>query len=466
MPSGAPHDGSFDPGSFRDPASRVILAGDRVERVLTENGLADWEALAATTFFTREVAAGRLIATQLTPSASWPPGARGLLSHARIPFWSYPYEWSFSMLKAAALLQLELLGAALDEGLTMKDATPYNITFRGPSAVFIDVGSFRQYERGEPWLGYGQFCRMFLYPLMMRAHGDIAFQPLLRGSIDGIRPDHIRSVIRGTRLLKPGAMLDVAMQARAERSLAASKRDLRGELSTAGFSIDMIKSNVKRLAGITGKTVWEPPASTWSDYNTCTHVSTQRGPKEDFVRTIVNSVRRRLVWDLGANDGYFSRLAAGNADLVVAADADELVVDRLFHRLAETGPENVLPLVFDIADPSPGLGWRGQERRRLEDRGRPDLVLLLAVIHHLVISANLPLGEVLDWLASLKAEVVFEWVPPDDPMARQIAVNKRKREIHPDYTEESLRSLLRERFEIRAEAPIEQRTLFHLIPRP
>ena len=428
--------------------------------------MADWEALAATKFFTREVEAGRLIATQLEPDAAWPAGSWGLLSHARIPFWSYPYEWSFSMLKAAALLQLEMLAAALDEGLTIKDATPYNITFRGPAPVFIDIGSFRPYESGEPWLAYGQFCRMFLYPLMMRCYGDIAFQPLLRGSIDGIAPDHIRSVIRGSRILKPGAMLDVVMQARAEKSMTSSKTDVRREVSTAGFSIEMIKSNVRRLTGVVDKLAWQPQVSTWSDYKACAHVSTQRAPKEDFVRNVVNSAPWRLVWDLGANDGHFSRVAASNAELVVAADADELVIDRLFQDLAVSGPGNILPLVFDLADPSPGLGWRGQERRRLEDRGRPDLILFLAVVHHLVVSGNLPLREVVDWLASFRAEVVFEWVPPDDPMARQIAVNKRKHEIHADYNEESLRALLRNRFEIRTETPLEQRTLFHLSPRP
>jgi ribosomal protein L11 methylase PrmA len=193
-------------------------------------------------------------------------------------------------------------------------------------------------------------------------------------------------------------------------------------------------------------------------------VSTQRGLKENFVSSIVDAAHRSSVWDLGANDGHFSRVAARNADLVVAADADELVIDRLFRSLAGSGPGNVLPLVFDLADPSPGLGWRGKERRRLEERARPDLVLFLAVVHHLVISANLPLAEVIDWLATLGAEVVFEWVPPDDPMARRIAVNKRPHEIHPDYNEESLRALLRDRFVIRSEAPLEQRTLFHLSP--
>lgn len=463
MNSGAPLDGPFDPGSFRDPASRVILLEDRVARILTQQGFTDWEALAATNFFREETKSGRLIATQLEPDSRSNGGNR-ILTHELIPFWSYPYEWSFSMLKASAQLQLDLLGKALDEGLTLKDATPYNIAFRGPKPVFIDIGSFRRYETGEPWLGYGQFCRTFLYPLMMRAHAGIPFQPLLRGSIDGITPDHVRSVMRGGRVFSPGAMLDVVMQARAERLLASSKRDLRQEISSAGFSVEMIKANVKRLMRVLEKTVWQPDTSTWSDYNACSHVSTQRGLKEDFVRTVVSARRRPLIWDLGANDGHFSKLASSNADLVVAADADELVIDRLFRSLAEGGPDNVLPLVIDLANPSPGLGWRGRERRRLEDRGRPDLVLVLALIHHLVISANLPLAEVIDWLASLHAEVVFEWVPPDDPMARQIAINKRKHEIHADYTEESLRASLHDRFEIRAESPLEGRKLLHLSP--
>lgn len=464
MTSGAPYHGPFDPGSFRDPSSRVRVKGDRIERVLTEQGLSDWEALAATDFFHREVGAGRLVATRLEPDAEKSAEAWGVLLHTPIPFWSYPYEWSFSMLKAAARLQLDLLAGALDEGLTIKDASPYNIAFRGPSPVFIDIGSFRRYETGEPWLGYGQFCRLFLYPLMMRAHAGIPFQPMLRGAIDGIAPDHIRSVMRGSRVFRPGAMLDVVMQARAERSLASSQRDLRRELSSAGFSIEMIKANVKRLTRVVEKTVWGPDGSTWSDYNTCSHVSTQRGPKEDFVGTVVSARRRSLIWDLGANDGHFSKLASTNAELVVAADADELVIDRLYRSLAEAGPSNVLPLVVDLADPSPGLGWRGRERRRLEDRGRPDLVLVLALIHHLVISANLPLAEVIDWLASLRTEVVFEWVPPDDPMARQIAINKRKHEIHADYSEESLRALLGSRFEIRAESSLGGRKLLHLSP--
>jgi ribosomal protein L11 methylase PrmA len=227
----------------------------------------------------------------------------------------------------------------------------------------------------------------------------------------------------------------------------------------------MIKANLKRLAGIISGLDWSPQSSTWSEYAQCDHVVTQRQAKSDFVTGALSEGRRHLVWDLGANDGHFSRLASRFADLVIAADADQLVVDRVFAELSAEGPKNILPLLFDLSNPSPGLGWRGRERRPLEERGRPDLVLMLAVLHHLVVAGNLPLSEVVDWLASLRSEIILEWVPPTDPMAKRLAVNKREGEIHSDYNEESLRSLLADRFSTNAEKELEGRILFHLSPR-
>jgi hypothetical protein len=459
VPAAAPPDGSFDPGSFRDPASRVFYRGDDVYRMLSDPAAEDWEALAGTRFFKEWTEAGRIVGTRPVHE-----DGRLLLAHDRIPVWTYPYEWSFSMLKAAALLHLDLLDAALDEGMTIKDATPYNVQFVGADPVFVDVGSFRRYEQGEPWLGYGQFCRQFLYPLMLRAHAGIDFQPMLRGSLDGISPAEARAVMRGRRVWRPGVMMDVVMQARADRAMADSRRDVRKELGSAGFTADMIKANTTRLRKVLAKTKWQPTHSTWSDYSECGHVATQRTIKKSFVTSVAGQRRHYVVWDLGANDGFFSRLAAGHADSVVSLDSDELVVDRLFRDLATNGPRNVLPMVFDLSDPSPGLGWRGRERRPLEARAKPDLVLMLAVVHHLVVAGNVPLAEVIDWLRSLDAEVVFEWVPPDDPMALQLAVNKREGEIHYDYREDELRRLLEARFEIAAEEPLENRRLLHLVP--
>ncbi len=170
---------SPDPGSFRDPASRVVLDGDNVLRLLDERGLEAWRALSATKFFTSAVADGRVIdAVEVTDP---PAGSAGALRHPRLPFISYPYEWTFSMLKDAALLQLDLLEGALGAGITIKDSTPFNIQFRDGKPVFIDIGSFEAYQPGEPWIGYRQFTRQYLFPLMLRAWRDVPYQPWLRG---------------------------------------------------------------------------------------------------------------------------------------------------------------------------------------------------------------------------------------------------------------------------------------------
>ena len=405
------------------------------------------------------MAEGSLIGTSEAPG----PDGRIELQHELVPFWSYPYEWSFSMLRDAALLQLELQAGALDHDLTLKDATPYNVQFVDGRPVFIDVGSFRPLEPGEPWLGYRQFCELFLFPLMVRAHAHIAFQPLLRGSLEGIQPETARAMLRGGRVWRPGILADVVLQARADR--VATNRDVRSELKAAGFSKEMINTNLRRLHKVLDKTTWEPNASTWSGYAQCGHVGSQRSAKSDFVGSVAAQRPRALAWDLGANDGHFARLLAAHVDTVVAIDGDELVIDRLYPDLRASQTTGILPLVMDLADPSPGMGWRGRERRRLEERGSPDLVLMLAVIHHLVIGSNLPLLEVVDWMASLGAEFVFEWVPLDDPMVSELTSNKKDREVHPDYREDALRLALREHFEVVREAPAGNRTLFHLRPR-
>lgn len=453
-------EGDFDPGSFRDPSSRVFRSGDTIGRKLTADGLADWRAFAATPLLKTWTEDGRLIGTSEVTDG---PGS-GELRHERVAFWSYPYEWSFSMLRDAAVLHLDLLSEALEHDITMKDATPYNVQFVNGQPVFIDVGSFRPLESGEPWLGYRQFCELFLFPLLIRAHADVPFQQLLRGSLNGISPATARALLGGSKMWRSGVFADVVLQARAQRT--ASNRDVRSELKQAGFSKAMIQNNLRRLRKVLDKTVWDVDASTWSDYANCGHVAEQRSAKATFVTNVAKQRRRTLAWDLGANDGYFSRLLTDHADTVVAVDGDELVIDRLYREARDSGTGSLLTLVIDLADPSPGLGWRGRERQRLEDRGSPDLVLMLAVIHHLVIGSNLPLLEVVDWMASLNAEFVFEWVPPDDPMVTELKVNKKDREIHPDYNERSLREALGARFDIVQEAPATNRTLFHLRPRP
>jgi hypothetical protein len=457
-----------DPGSFRDPGGRVFISEGEVYRTLDEHALANWEALSATKFFPAAVAAGRIIATEtaenMDPIGDWV----GILHHERVPVITYPYEWTFSMLREAALLQLDLLAAALAEGMILKDSTPFNVQWRGNRPVFIDIGSFERLEKGDIWVGYRQFLAQYLYPLMLTARVGIPFQPWLRGRPDGLTPDQLRSVMSiRDRFMSKSGLLHVTLPARAERPGRGTGRDVRSEYKEAGFSKEMIESNVKGLRSIVEKLTWEPDTSRWNRYaSDCEHVHLQRDAKAGFVSSVFAGGQFNTVWDIGANDGYFSKLAAQQADYVLALDADELVLDELFRSLRSGGQGNVLPVLQDLADPSPGIGWRGMERPSLGHRSTPDLILALAVVHHLVVGRNVPLASFVDWLADFNARVVLEFVPPDDPMVVALTANKKPHEIHRDYNEDALRSYLTNRFAIETEeaVPAGGRRLFSLVP--
>jgi ribosomal protein L11 methylase PrmA len=466
-----------EPGSFRDPDSRVLIGPDAVYRVLSERGLADWEALASSTLFESQTAAGALVGTEKLPPGEGPEGdgasalvtgAAAILRHDRIPFVSYPYEWTFGMLKDAAALELDLLLASLDEGLILKDASPYNVQFRGSRPVFVDVGSFERLREGEPWAGYRQFCMMFLFPLLLQAHKDIPFQPWMRGSIDGITPTEAAAVLSSQRdRFRKGVFAHVRLHARLERRYEARKGgEVKQELKKARFSTNLIKGNALRLRKLIDKLHWKAGETAWTDYRgTCTYTDADAEAKQAFVRQAVEATGPGLVWDMGANDGAYSRIAAERADYVLAFDLDHATVDALYRSLKEEGNEKILPLVSNLADPSPGLGWRGRERRPLEERGTPDLVLGLALIHHVCITANVPVSEFVDYLRSLDSNLVIEFVKREDPMAERLMSGKAEG-THPDYELSNFERLLEGRFSVerREELPSGTRVLYQARP--
>ena len=443
----------LEPGSFRDPDSRVIRWEGRIFRVLSERGLADWRAFAASPLFAQLIDEGKLIGTreadgvELGDAGLHEPVA-GVLEHDLVPFVSYPYEWTFGMLRAAALLQLELVRRSVEAGWMLKDSSPYNVQFVGARPVFVDVGSFEPLREGEPWAGYRQFCMLFLYPLMLQAWKDVTFQPRLRGAIDGISPAEARNLLSVRDLFRRGVLTDVVLHNRLERRYANSTRDVKGELKRAGFRKELIVANVGRLERLVSRL--RPPRadSTWSDYGlTTTYSDEDAARKRRFVADAVSAEKPRLVWDIGANEGQHSRDAAATAEYVVAMDADAVVVDRLYGELATEHSDRILPLVVNVVDPSPGLGWRGLERQPLHERGRPDLTLCLALLHHVSISGNVPVASFLDWLRDLGSSVVIEFPTPDDPMVARLLARKREHD-HPDYRRDWFERNLAERFEV------------------
>ena len=469
---------SAEPGSFRDPESRVAIGDDgAVYRLLSEHGLADWRQLADSELWARRVADGSLIATEEAPQALRSDAFAGLLPagvpaaalrHERVPFVSYPYEWTFSMLKDAALLQLDCELEALDEGMTLKDASPYNVQWRGSEPVFIDVGSFERLREDEPWIGYRQFCMLNLYPLMLQAYKGVAFQRFLRGSLEGITPTECARLLSGFDRLRRGVLVHVHLHARLERRYSrASGREVKGELRRARFQPELIRSNVKRLRRLVSALDWRPGKTTWSEYRqTSTYTDSDAELKEAFVRRAAARRERSLTWDLGCNDGAYSRIAAQHSETVLGIDSDHGTAEVLYRTLREQRQKRILPLVVDLADPSPGLGWRGVERTTLERRGAPDLVLCLAFIHHVTIGNNVPVREFVRWLADIGAEIVIEFPGRDDPMVDRLLAGKREGS-NPDYERGHFERCLGEAFEIAdtVDLPSGTRTLYSAAPR-
>ena len=456
----------FDPGSFRDPDTRVFRHDGAIFRCLTSRALEDWNRLAASEAYGRLTREGSLVATERVEDASALPRLdakwAGVLKHETVPFISYPYEWPFRMLKDAALLQLDVTLTALDDGMTLKDATPYNIQWFGTTPRFIDLGSFTPYEPGEPWAGYRQFCQQFLYPLFLQAYKDVPFHPWLRGSLEGIEPEHCRAMLSARDYVRSGVLTHVYLQAKAQSRYEDSNRDVRQDMRSAGFGAAMIKNNIQRLRRLVDRLEWKPQRSTWSEYTQeHSYEDDDLRRKSNFVRRVLAPRRWSLVWDIGCNTGTYSRLAAEHAEYVLALDADHLAVDRMYGAIKREGNDTILPLLADVADPSPGLGWRGLERNTLSERGAPDLILCLALIHHVVIGRNIPIAELVEWLAGFGADVVVEYVGHGDPMVDKLLRNRTGQVV--DYSAEALELALARHFEMTTHEALGSgtRTLYH-----
>lgn len=413
----------FEPGSFRDRTARIFYQNGQVFRSLSQVALDHWTPLSRSAFFREAIAAGRIVGTEVSPdpsvAAMFDPPPAAVLRHERIPFVSYPYEWPFGMLRDAALLTLDLQLEALDAGFSLKDATPYNVQWRGTAPVFIDTPSFQKLAAGEPWVGYHQFCELFLYPLFLQAYKGVPFQPWLRGSIDGITPAQMKQLMSLRDRLRPGVFTHVYLQAKLEGRYGGATTDMRGTLRQAGFSAALVKANVARLRSLVASLTSEP-----RDDHPMDESDPNRECQDRFIANVLQRRPRHLVWDVGGAASFPTAVAATHAHYVVTLDADRDGTERLYRRLRREGPANVLPLTVNLADPSPGLGWHGLERQPLDARGRPDLLLCLRALPHLVIGANVPLSRVLDWMYEVAPELLIEFVAREDAGVRQLLHNR------------------------------------------
>ncbi len=456
------------PASWRDPSGFVYRRDGVLLRQIQPVWLEEWTAFRDSPLAKRLVAGGKLLPWQDAPlSDAYDDTAAAVIRPDVVPFVSYPYEWTFGQLRDAALLTLDVQSAALEMGWTLKDATAYNVQFRGVQPVLIDHLSFQRLATDSPWVAYQQFCEHFLAPLALMSRRDVRMGRMLRDQLDGIPLDLAASLLPGRTKLRLGLGAHLHLHARSQRSHAGDAR----KPTEVKISLTRLAALVQSLRQTVAGLRWEPEGTEWADYADKDHASYEGGTpdaKEAIVRDLLTAVgdgTGRMCWDLGANTGRFSRIAADQGYRVLSFDIDPAAAERHYRALRTASRTDTTPLVMDLADPSPGLGWAGRERAGLLERANADVILALALVHHLAIGRNVPLPMVMDLFADLAPAVIIEWVPRGDPMVDILLASRE--DVFTDYTSEGFEAAAAARFEVRTRVPIEgsTRVLYHLVRR-
>lgn len=449
-------------GSFRDPSGFVFTRDGVLYRQINELHREHWDRFLSSGLHDVLVERGHMVsADEVGSDLAAAPGAYKVLRPEPIPFISYPYEWSFGQLKAAALATLEIQNLALDHGMSLRDASAYNIQWLRGKPVLIDTLSFEVLREGQPWVAYRQFCQHFLAPLALVAYGDVRLQQLLRIHIDGIPLDLASELMPKRTRMKPALMLHLHAHAKSQQKHASD--DPKASAKGRSFGMRAFRGILESLAsGIRGLD-WDPPESVWTEYYSDAGSYSQEGNehKRMLVSKLIDEVAPASVWDLGGNVGAFARIASEKGIPTVCFEVDPGCVEQAYRDgVVTAGDVNFLPLLQDLTNPSPRIGWENTERFSLADRGPADLAMALALIHHLAIGNNVPLGRVADFFASLTKTLIVEFVPKSDPKV-QILLTSRE-DIFPDYTLEGFERAFAERFTIdrRENIASSERTLY------
>lgn len=416
--------------------------------------------------YQRLVERGLLIAHEEVsdPGLGEPENRYKVIRPTQVPFVSYPYEWCFSALKQAAILTLKIQHEALKHGFMLKDASAYNIQFIGAQPVFIDTLSFDVYEEGAPWVAYKQFCQHFLAPLALMSYTDVSLSRLLMAHIDGV-PLPLASKLLPVRTRANFSLtshIHVHAKMQADHADDAAG-DSASSARQATLSKKALGALVESLAGAVDKLQWKMPKTEWGDYYENTNYSDEAGAKkrsmvDEYLASIPDTLE--TIQDLGANTGDFSRIAAGHCQQVISQDIDPVAVEINFRRVQETAPHNLLPLIQDLSSPSPAIGWANEERESFVDRVNCDALLILALVHHLAISNNVPLPRIAKLFASITKWLVIEFVPKSDSQVERLLATRE--DVFPDYTPEGFEAAFLNDFELVKKGPVpdSERTLY------
>lgn len=444
--------------SFRDPSGFVFFKKGVIYRQINKIYQPDFERLENSGLL-KELTDNHLLVRheETGETALEPEKAYKILKPARVPFLSYPYEWCFSQLKEAALLTLEIQKRALARNLSLKDASAYNIQFIKGKPLLIDILSFERYKENQPWVAYRQFCQHFLAPLTLIVYRDGRLNLLSRLFIDGLPLDLASSLLPKKTYLKFSVLSHIHFHARSQKYYA----DKRIRSQTRKMSLFALKNLVLSLESAVKSLNWPAKGTEWAEYYDHTNYTASGfEDKKRIVDSFIQLINPALVWDLGANNGVFSRLAAKRGAYVIASDIDPAAVEKGYQFVRQNKERNILPLIIDLTNPSPGIGWQNKERTSFINRGPADLVMALALIHHLAISNNTPFSQMANFFAKIGRSLIIEYVPKEDSQVKILLATRE--DVFKEYNQKNFEDEFSKYFNIKQKFQIEdsQRVIY------
>lgn len=426
---------NFEKGSFKDPEGRIAYSSGRILRLFSEQAAQRFQKLSQDGRLLELVRSGLLIPYTLRSAEELEidpsPYSSFVLEHPPLRFISYPYEWSFSMLQDAALTNLELMRACLKQGLSLKDATPFNVALFEGKMIFIDSLSITDLQEGKPWPAYGQFCREFLFPLLLTAYRGIDFQEYLRSSLTGIDVSTIAAFFPWTTWHRKGVFKHVVVQNELERQFKGQNISFEKNKQIPHFPPELLVRLINSLYALV-KSLHNKKESKWSHYSSQNSYDEKDNEiKKSFIKKVFSQRPGKRLIDLGCNTGNYSLDLHDKFDLIIGIDADPLCIDHLYLKIKDQKIRNYYPIVNNLLNPSPTLGWDLQERKSILERVSPDSFLALALIHHICISGNVPLAMCIAHLRKFGKTGVIEWVDKKDSMVKRLLLNRE--DIFEDY---------------------------------
>ena len=410
--------------SFKDPDSQVFIKDGKIYRRINKSYLSDYEKLMNSGLYTRLQELSLLIShSEIERTDDY------IIIEPKKVFISYPWEWCFSQIKDAALKTLEIQKIALEYDMTLKDANYFNIQFADNKPVLIDTASFESYKEGEPWCAYRQFCENFLTVLTLMSMTDLRLKNLILSNIEGIPLDLASKLLPFKSRFNLGILMHIHMHSKVKNKYAGNKKKVTGSISK-----EQLKIFIDNLYNTVVNINLPKQETEWGNYYSFTNY-TEKGfnEKKTIIKEWYDEIEPESVIDFGANTGVFSRLFTESR--VYSLDIDEHAVEYNYNMAKQSQEVNIVPLVFDILNPSPAVGCNNSERTDLITRtGEVSLISALALVHHLRITGNIPFKKQAEYFKNFGEYLIVEYVDKSDSQVERMLVNRK--DVYEDYSVE------------------------------